>query len=70
MARLEDITRDEIQTLVNTARNTGQDEGEYVRAQLTARYPGIENQTIRRGPNVFSVLDYLVEDTDSYATGS
>ncbi len=70
MARLEDITRDEVGSLITEARNSGQDEKAYVRAQLTARYPGIESMTIRRGSGVFSVLDYLVEDTESYATGS
>lgn len=70
MARLEDITRDEVSGLVTEARNTGQDEKIYVRTQLTLRYPGIENATIRRGASVFSVLDYLVGDTESYVTGS
>lgn len=68
MARLEDITREEVQDLITTARNTGQDEQAYVRAQLTQRYPGIENLTVRRGGSVYSALDYLVEDTGSYAT--
>lgn len=67
---IDTITRDEVQRLIAHARNTGQDEKVYVKTQLTARYPGIENSTIRRNGKVYLVLDYLVEDTESYATSS
>jgi len=67
---VDSITRDEVANLVTAARNSGQDEKVYVKTHLTQRYPGIENATIRRGGSVYSVLDYLVEDTESYVTGS
>jgi hypothetical protein len=65
-----DVSRQEISNIITEARNTGQDEKVYLRAQLIARYPGIENTTIRRNGQVYSVLDYLAEDTESYATGA
>ena len=61
------VTREEVAALVLHAYNTGQDRGAYVRSVLTQRYPGIENQTMRVNGKVYSVLDYLVEDMNSYA---
>lgn len=62
------VSREEVGALVREAHNTGQNKEAFVRAQLQERYPGIENLTIRRAGQVYSVLDYLAQDLESYAT--
>lgn len=64
------VTREEIHELVTHAHNNGLDRASYVRSELTTRYPGIENVTVRVNGQVFNALDYLVQDVDSYAPSS
>ena len=61
------VSRDEVARIVTAAHNAGLDRGAHVRDELKRRYPGIENATVRRNGRVYSVLDYLTEDLESYA---
>lgn len=71
MARLRTFTlpRDEVEKHVKEAKKQNKNRHQFVREELIKEYPGIETQTIVRNGKVYKVLDYLMDDIDSYDAG-
>ena len=65
---LSQIRREEVGNIVRGARNAGKEEKTHLKSELTKRYPGIENATVRRNGRVYPVLDYIAEDSESYGS--
>jgi hypothetical protein len=67
MARVaEHITRDVIATKLKEAKEKKKPKKDYIRQELMRENPGIETLTIVRNGSVYNVLDYLMEDLESY----
>ena len=64
------VTREEIFAIVEDARSKNKNKKTHVRAELVKRYPDLEGQTIRRNGHTYNVLDYLLDDVESYGTAS
>jgi len=63
---LRAITRDQISGMVKDAKKKNKNKRIHVREELIRQYPNIESATIKRNGSVYNVIDYLMEDIDSY----
>lgn len=56
------VTREELYEIAQAAGGIES----AVRAELIARYPELETQTIRRNRNTYLEVDYILQDLESY----
>lgn len=59
------ITRDEVYQLLKIM-TPGANPKDFVRGKLLAKYPELANEMVRRGGESRPLLDYILDDLDSY----